>query len=469
MTYLSNLLKYLLATLVVCAASSVQHTAYAAPTYESCSQLDMPVVYITTVDGEEPTCEYIDHPEGCMGYTITNASKVPSRMVITKKGETIYDSGEYVKKESGLTIKIRGNTSVYLEKKSYKLKLQKKADLLCRGDKKYKDKDWVLLNTGSDMKTMIGYWLSELALQEWTPSHQNVNVFLNGDYKGVYVLAESVSVNPDCRIDVDEDTGYVVEYDAYWWNEDIYFSSDILQWNMKYTYKYPDSDDVTEEKNMEVAQDIWAVEKTITDGTYPGAIDCLSFAKWLICWDILGGKDAAGSNMFVVRKNPQSLLQMGPIWDFDNSFQMSEEWTMIHTEYFYFNRLLKSSDRTFFDTYHDFWKSDGHRIVEGLIDRITSFVSSDEGKDYAKALAMEAGISSYSLTGMRNQFVNFLNHRMKWIDDNIAGEDPDNASVHDITNDHGSDGDAIYNISGRRINAGEKGIHIHNGKKQLKR
>jgi hypothetical protein len=106
-----------------------------------------------TVDGEEPTCDYVSVPEGCMGKTITNATKVPGRLVIYQfidgVDSVVYDSGDFLKNISGMTIKIRGNTSAYDEKKPYIIKLQKKKDLLLRSnDSIYKYKELVLLKDG---------------------------------------------------------------------------------------------------------------------------------------------------------------------------------------------------------------------------------------------------------------------------------------------------------------------------------
>lgn len=199
--------------------------------YDILSNLNIPLVDIITVNSEEPTYERASKPAGAWGAGITNATKVPASMKIIKNGETIYKSGEYMKKESGLTIKVRGNTSALMSKKPYKLKLQKKADLLDRGDNKYKDKDWVLLRTGSFLNTPIGFWTSELIGQEYTPAHEYVNLIINGTYRGLYVLCEQVTVNSDCRIDVDKQEGYVVECDAYWWLEDIFFPSQLTMRN----------------------------------------------------------------------------------------------------------------------------------------------------------------------------------------------------------------------------------------------
>ena len=188
----------------------------------------LPVIVINTVDGEEPTAEYTYPPDGAYGRGIKNATKVPAQMKIFKDGKSkaIYDSGEYVKKTSGLTIKLRGNTSVSLTGKSpYKLKLQKKADLLAdllgRSEKEYKDKDWILLKDGTSLNTFVGMAVADLAGTSWTPEFAFVNVVINDNYRGTYLLIEAIS-DGEKRINIAED-GYIIERDAYWWNEDVKF------------------------------------------------------------------------------------------------------------------------------------------------------------------------------------------------------------------------------------------------------
>lgn len=104
-------------------------------------------LYITTIDGEEPTFDIVYPPEGGTGVGIGNRTKVMGRMVMTTGTDTLYDSGEWAEGTSGMSIKVRGNTSAASAKEQlpYKIKLVKKADLLMRGNKVYKHKDWVLL------------------------------------------------------------------------------------------------------------------------------------------------------------------------------------------------------------------------------------------------------------------------------------------------------------------------------------
>lgn len=51
-------------------------------------------LYITTIDGEEPTFEIVYPPEGGTGVGISNRTKVMGRMVMTTGTDTLYDSGE---------------------------------------------------------------------------------------------------------------------------------------------------------------------------------------------------------------------------------------------------------------------------------------------------------------------------------------------------------------------------------------
>ena len=145
----------------------------------------LPILTITTVNGEVPTYERADPPKGCIGLSIKNATKVPARMTISVDGKVVYDSGDYEKDKSGLTIKVRGNTSAYAYKRPFKLKLQKKADLLRRGDKKFNDKDWALIKD-EKLRSKMGLKINELLGIQWTPSYEYVNLVFNGEYHGVY-------------------------------------------------------------------------------------------------------------------------------------------------------------------------------------------------------------------------------------------------------------------------------------------
>ena len=194
----------------------------------------IPVLHVTTVDGEMPACEVTQAPEGCVGVTITGNDYVPGRMVMTFEGDTLYDSQEYEKGVSGMRIKIRGNsTGAYLAQHPYKIKLSKKDDLLLRGDKAYRHKEWVLLsmytwnvrmsNQESNSLNIAGTVLSRIMGMEWVPSYRFVHVVINGQYQGMYYLMETVD-RGSSRIDISE-TGFLIEHDVFWWKENVYFTT----------------------------------------------------------------------------------------------------------------------------------------------------------------------------------------------------------------------------------------------------
>ncbi len=322
----------------------------------------LPIVKINTVDGEEPTAEYAYAPNKVYGRGITNATKVPASMqIIDTSGNVVYESGDYKKDASGLTIKLRGNTSVDLDgKSSYKLKLQKKADLLAplisRSGKSFRDKEWILHKDATTLNTVIGFWVCDIAGVPWTPKYSFVNVFINNDYRGLYLLMESVNRN-ESRVDVSKD-GYIIERDAYWWNEDVMFETS--GYNQKYTFKYPDDDKISIDQIFYIKNYVEVLEWHVGYGAYDHYIDVTSFARWLLVHDFLGTLDAAGSNIFMSKYDTTktSKLQMLTNWDFDTNYMRDGKWSIQHDENrMYAASMFKSSNRIFAKSYKALYDS----------------------------------------------------------------------------------------------------------------
>ena len=333
---------------------------------------NLPMIEVTTLGGEEPTCAYRSAPPGESGAGIYDATKVPGRLVMTSGTETLYDSGEYEKSESGITIKIRGNTSAYSAKKPYKIKLQKKEDLLSpingRSDKEYKDKDWILLKDGTSFNTFVGMTVADIAGTEWTPEFAFVNLVVNDNYRGIYLLIESISQS-DGRIDVNKDTGYIIERDAYWWNEEME-GNPIFKTgqNKGYTFKHPDEDDISEAQIEYIKDYMNDVEDAIADGTYDDLIETETFARWLLIHDLLGTWDSHGSNVYIAKTDNTdgSKIRMPTPWDFDSNYHMENAWANIHNDnyFFYMKPLLASANTEFLASYKAQWAD-----VKGSVQR----------------------------------------------------------------------------------------------------
>ena len=379
------------------------------------------LVVVETVGGEEPTCEYVAHPPGCNGAGTKNATKVPGRVTVYNGDRVLYHSGGYLKDERGMTIKIRGNTSAYGAKKPFKFKLQKKGDMLGRGnDAKYKDKEWTLLRY-DNMRTMVGFKVNELIGQQWTPAYRTVNLVVNGYYRGLYMLTEAVKRNTDCRLNVDK-TGYVIEYDAYWWNEEVYFTNG---WNysMAYTFKYPDDEDVTDEQISYITRFIGEVEGRIRNaGAYEQVIDVPSFAGWLLACDILGNLDCAGSNLFLTKfdNTDKSKLMMANLWDFDSIYQMNGNWSNVHNYgAFYYPRLLSNRNTAFKKEYLARWDAVAPTIFDQVISFVDTFAASEEAAALQASIPLDKkrwGSSLHSIRTNVNTAKNWFSSRKPWLE-----------------------------------------------------
>ena len=345
---------------------------------------NLPVLYIETENQEEPTCDVISAPPGCWGSTITNVNKVHSRMRIYKRiggmDSVVYDTGEFVKDVSGLTIRVRGNTSAREDKKPYKIKLQKKHDLLFRGvDSVYKDKEWVLLHD-TYLLNSTAFRLSSIVGMQWVPAFCYVNVIINDNYRGVYMLTESVKRNPDCRLNVDKNCGFIYECDLYWWNEPVYVNSAYFSPSYNYTFKYPDEEDITEEQLTYMQGLVNRYEASLYNGTYPDLIDTHSFAAWCMIHDIMGTVDGGGCNRYFLKYDTTDATKiiMPLTWDFDLSARASTAWSRCHLVYM--KQLFNSTNRTFTLEFERLWWEIRDTFVSEIDRQLLAFGNSDEGR-----------------------------------------------------------------------------------------
>ena len=124
-------------------------------------------------------------------------------------------------------IRFRGNGTMTYDKKAYRLKFNSKVGMLGVNDEA-KAKSWVLLAEYADqsmVRNATAYCLGNSLFNysnNYCSDSRHVNVYLNGEYEGVYVLAEQQQANTN-RIKIEEaeedytgtDIGYLVELDYY--------------------------------------------------------------------------------------------------------------------------------------------------------------------------------------------------------------------------------------------------------------
>ena len=391
---------------------------------------EIPTVQVMTVNEEIPTCDLVTAPEGCMGQSINNATKIGARMTIVKNDEILYDSGDYEEDINGITIKIRGNSSAWKDKRGYKIKLQQATDLLLRGRlDTYRDKDWLLINDEKGMlNTMIGLKVNELIGMPWTPRFQFVNLTMNGLSQGLYLLIESVKRNKRCRIDV-SDTGYIIEFDPYWWNENVWFETLMTMTNdAKFTFKYPNADGIQPAQIDYIRDYVNAFDDGLVNKNhFAEYIDTVSFASWLLAQDILGNYDAHGSNVYMTKYDdtPNSKLMMGCLWDFDAIMMTPDAWSNSHRLTYFARLISNSTDRSFANAYRQRWEEIKDTLFITLKEYLEAFAASEEGQAFDRAITADNklwGRRYPNLRQLTDEALAWFEKRTLWLETAIQDE-----------------------------------------------
>lgn len=186
-----------------------EHTVQLKVLDASADNVKFDISSIEFVESTVPTIYFnIDESEGTIAEM--NGSSDHSAECYGNMTMTVPDNYtcEYTgKKAKGGTYQLeyirgRGNSTWGVDKKPYKIKLDKKADLLGMG----KNKHWVLLANYYDnslLRNKITYWLGSQLNMPFTPKSEPVDVVMNGEYYGSYFLCEHVRVGKT-RVNIDD-------------------------------------------------------------------------------------------------------------------------------------------------------------------------------------------------------------------------------------------------------------------------
>lgn len=245
----------------------------------------------------------------------------------------------------------------------------------------------MLLNNGTSLNTLLGTWTAIKLGMPYVPRVQMVSVDINGEWRGLYYLADTVEANSN-RIDISKN-GIIVENDPYWWNGEIYFRIENQINPLAFTIKYPKE---PSERQYQEIKNYFEYVFGLIQNDDPDSllfIDSESFVRWVMIRDILRSGDSGGSNMYYVLdsiidwENNNKKLQMMPAWDFDACLTGSESWyetmdstwSIQHTDFItYFPELFKI--KRFNDEYYLTWQ----QIREGLFSELKTYLFEYAGK-----------------------------------------------------------------------------------------
>jgi len=202
----------------------------------------LPKIYIETENGlalDDPSLIKPDEKTGTRGelpvYDYVNAAV------------TVRDCEGYEFEAAAARVRIRGNYTATYPKHPMRIKFDR-AWAMCGLNDGQAMKNWVLLAEYKDSSLLrnstIFYIANSLysTTGNYCTDFRNVEVYINGEYYGLYVLCEQQQVN-EYRVDLPEPTdpedlhtddlteqelaalkdghtGYLLEYDGYYFNED---------------------------------------------------------------------------------------------------------------------------------------------------------------------------------------------------------------------------------------------------------
>lgn len=298
-------------------STTTYYAVFAPEAYE------MPMIFIDTETGKD-----VESKEEYIGGSISVANC----------------DDEYILNDLEMEIRGRGNFSWSLDKKSYRIKLSEQQKLLGIGEGK--NKNWVLLANHCDQSLLRNYvthtFANHMSGIDFAPDCINVEVYLNGKYNGVYLLCESLTINPN-RINISEevesgtDIGYLVQLTEY--AEEPTFRIGGRVYEIKNDLS---SDKATADSQQQYIlsymNTCWSAVRGGDRAQIESLIDLDSVVDTYIVEEMVKNIDV-GWDSFYFYKDAGGKLFFGPIWDFDLAMGNANEGTETYSE------LLAAQDK----------------------------------------------------------------------------------------------------------------------------
>ncbi len=388
-------------------------------------------------------------------YMETNwKSILPVVCIETNNGEAITSKEEYVGatvsiesdfsdnlpslEPSAVQIRGRGNTTwEWSDKKPYKLKFDKTVSLLGLQP----GKKWVLLANFSDKSLIRNYVALESAKvldnMDCYATQYPVDVFLNGEYVGVYTLGEQVETGNE-RLFIREDagnvnTGFLLELGVSRKSGHPVFSSSILK-----NIGVLEPQNINEQTLTYIQNYIAVADQAVEDLTdYELYIDIPSLIDWFILTELSYNADSCFRRSVFLTKNAGDKLHLSQVWDFDLAFgnnvadlEAYNEWACLATQngYVRYNWICRlMEDKTFVAKLQQRWNT----IKESLLKTALAAVqegyrltapSADDNFIKWNILYDRVGMQPYNIVQRTThvsqiEFLNeFIQNRWTWMD-----------------------------------------------------
>lgn len=338
------------------------------------SNSNLPIMVITTD---------ID-PATNSPYVIPDEPKIPATMKLIFKpdGTRNYlsdiNNTDFLNYNGKIGIELRGSSSQELDKKPYGFTTllddnvsNNNVSLL----EMPSENDWVLNSLAFDPSMIRDYLSYTLAsnMGNYAPRVKYIEVIVNDDYKGVYILTEKIKIDSD-RVDLtklsDSDNsspevtgGYIVKSDKTTGGDIVAWSMpNSTGWSANFLHHKPSTEDITSQQAnyiesvfYDLAAKTNPANSSIANG-YPSIIDIPSFVDYIIMAEIASNPDAYQLSTFF-HKDRGGKLRAGPIWDYNLSYGN--------------DLFLWGYDRSLYNVWQFGYENSGARFWKDLFDDTT--------------------------------------------------------------------------------------------------
>lgn len=404
----------------------------------------LPVLYINVYDAEnnfdnEVISANLDHKNYFSGEYWLDVNDC--QWLIDEGAESVGSSEEPLP----LQIKARGNyTRKAFAKKPFKLKLGAKQSLLGLS----KSKHFALLAHADDgygyLRNFTGFNLGRRLGLPWTPWQQPVEVVINGDYRGLYFLTESIRVEKK-RVNITElddnvetpeliSGGYIVELDNY--DEDNQIRMDekacVSGYNLdKLRVTWDTPEEYSDIQKRFITDQFTAMNNAIGSNSDElwKYMDLDDAARYYIACEIISDVEAYHGSTYLFRDHGEGMKwHFSPLWDFGNGFNGST------SKFFYNNSPFGNTwipsmrcNETFNNKVVETWKWFMQKKFPGLYDDIDTYVAhiseaakSDRArwKDAPRPTneaSTQDVIDNSDMQSRRNSAVSHLQNKITWL------------------------------------------------------
>lgn len=285
------------------------------------------------------------------GQTIVQNTKINAEMKVLNNAGINYLTDTTFEYNGKAGIEIRGFTSAGFPKKSYSVETRKEDDsnnnvsLLGLP----RENDWVFHGPYSDkslMRNVLAYHLGNLT-GKWSPRTRFFELYLNGQYNGVYVLTEKIK-NDKGRLNLadllprdtvgDELTGgYILKIDRpettdvdgidYWVSP--YRAPTRLQQRVFFLHQDPKGTELAPVQHAYIRDHITAFEDAMYSDNYRhreqgyrAYVDFMSFVDYYIITELSRNLDGYRISTFLHKDKDSKggKITMGPYWDYNICF-----------------------------------------------------------------------------------------------------------------------------------------------------